>query len=53
MFKLEIRLGNAAMSDAGDIGEVFDDVVRELEAGYTRAAIKDINGNTVGEWSLS
>ena len=53
MFRLEIRLGNAAMSDGSDIVGVFDDVVRKLEAGYTRAAIRDINGNTVGEWSLS
>jgi len=51
-FKLTIRLGNAEMQDGQDISDVFDDVAADLSAGRTRGCVKDVNGNTVGEWSL-
>ena len=51
-FKLTIRLGNAEMQDGQDISDMFDDVAADLSAGRTRGSVKDVNGNTVGEWSL-
>jgi len=51
MFKLEIKLGNAAMQSGPDVAralrDVADTIERDLEA---RGPVTDLNGNTVGQY---
>ena len=62
-FRLEIKLGNAGMSTYDDIAWALNrltekfrndctDLTDENFEGETGGVIKDINGNTVGEWSI-
>jgi hypothetical protein len=54
MFTLKIRLGNDAMQDPADVAEALERVARELrDSGFRPTRIKDLNGNTVGEWKLT
>jgi hypothetical protein len=60
MFTLKIKLGNAAMLTGEDIARALREVARRVEAEIGpeeltnkvtyKASIRDINGNTVGEW---
>jgi hypothetical protein len=61
MFKLEIKLGNDAMKDSGDVAAALDYVSDLLEvAAYQdfdewrgqSGAIYDANGNKVGRWAI-
>ncbi len=59
MFKMEIRLDNAAFhDDDGDfapgpeIGSILNKVRHLVEHGSTFGAIRDVNGNLVGEWRI-
>jgi hypothetical protein len=54
MFRLKIRLGNAAMLDPQDVAEALVEVAEKLRnegGGDGRGNVRDVNGNTVGEWS--
>jgi hypothetical protein len=57
-FKLEIRLGNAAMMDLRDVRGAMLNVMGQMAQAYFRddpapqGIIMDKNGNTVGEWSV-
>lgn len=61
MFKLEFSTDNSAFGDEGALGlQKMNEVSRILQAiatkvgtGYVSGPVKDINGNTVGVWSLS
>lgn len=50
-FKLTIRLGNDAMQTREDVAEALVRVAEKLRAGLETTTIRDLNGNTVGEWS--
>jgi hypothetical protein len=60
-FTLTIELGNAAMTDALDIAEALKAVVESLESNHVGCdpietateTIRDFNGNTVGQWSVT
>lgn len=51
-FKLEIELGNAAMSSGADIAERLRWVAERIEKGNNleSGTIRDTNGNTVGHY---
>jgi hypothetical protein len=63
-FTLKIELGNDAMQTYDDIAAALRKVAARLNSGgntvidedadlaITGGRIKDVNGNTVGEWSL-
>lgn len=61
-FTLSIRLGNAAMQTPADIAlalretadKIADPMLRDTYAEATPYAgrIRDVNGNTVGEWEV-
>lgn len=56
-FRLEITLGNDAMSSPEDVGPTLERIGREIRRyGFsepgTHAPIRDANGNTVGRWEL-
>ncbi len=57
---IRIEMGNAAFEDAGELGRILQEVADRLSSPFligrrTEVArpIKDINGNTVGEWTVS
>lgn len=52
-FRLEITLGNDAMSDSLDIAEALERTSAEIISHGTAGdsgVIRDANGNTVGRW---
>jgi hypothetical protein len=57
-FTLEIELGNDAMQTPEDVTDALEEVVKQIRDrhwdGWTPGgeSIRDINGNTVGRWSL-
>jgi hypothetical protein len=38
--------------ETGEVARVLERVTRQVTSGYLSAAIIDVNGNTVGRWSL-
>jgi hypothetical protein len=52
-FTLEIELGNDAMQNAGDISDALRCIAEDLDNLGTNGRIRDLNGNTVGKWSLT
>lgn len=55
MFKLKIKLGNAAMLTARDVARKLRDVADKLTnegREHDYGIIMDQNGNSVGEWTL-
>lgn len=48
-FYVEIETGNAAMSSTEDIQYALGEVIKKLNGQYA-GSIRDINGNTVGEY---
>ncbi len=51
-FNLRIELGNAAMQTPEDIADALRSVANKLESGNTEGSIRDLNGNTVGEFKI-
>jgi hypothetical protein len=53
-FKLKIKLGNAAMMDPADVAEALEETARKLrDEGFEDGNIRDVNGNTVGDWKVT
>jgi hypothetical protein len=52
-FRLYIELGNDAMQGPSDLAEALRDIADKVEvrAEYPQK-IMDVNGNTVGEWTV-
>lgn len=53
MFSIKIETTNAAFDDNPEhqLGLLLDKVKTEIEFGFTSGKLRDINGNTVGEWN--
>ena len=53
-FKLEISMGDDAMSTENDVAEAILKVARKLMPnGPVQGVIHDVNGNRVGEWKFT
>jgi hypothetical protein len=53
VFGLEITLGNDAMRNRYDIAEALRGVAERIEAGSVDSGkVKDLNGNSVGSWTI-
>jgi hypothetical protein len=60
MFTLIIHTDNAAFhNDEGDdfnmrqeLTRILDTVANRIDGGHTSGTCRDVNGNTVGKWSL-
>lgn len=60
-FTLTITLGNEAMEDLSDVSTALQSVMRATQTEYdsspeiegAHGSIRDLNGNTVGEWCVS
>ena len=56
MFRLKIKTDNDAFREghtANEIARILEDVTRLVCEGYTSGSCRDVNGNRVGDWSLS
>ena len=56
MFTLKIKTDNAAFEDAGpEVARILRDLARQLEGetGEASGRLRDLNGNTVGEYRLT
>lgn len=53
-FRLEIRTDNDAfVEDRGrELGRILGVVAEHVRLGLSDGRVRDINGNTVGEWSV-
>lgn len=52
-FTLKIDLGNAAMSSPEDVAGALESVAAKVRDGRDEGGIRDLNGNTVGRWTVS
>lgn len=54
MLKIEMETGNAAFADSKmwEAARLLRIIASKIEKGYTDGPIIDINGNTVGTWTL-
>lgn len=56
MFKLSFKTGNDAFQDGNkeyEVSRILKELAEKVENGSDGGKIKDINGNTIGEWDLS
>jgi hypothetical protein len=55
MFTLTIRTDNAAFDDdpVPELVKLLAEVAAKLEAGTRDSTVRDLNGNTVGEYRLT
>ena len=55
MFKMEFKTGNAAFEDYAEqeISRILKEIADKVENGSTGGKVRDINGNTIGEWDLN
>jgi hypothetical protein len=55
-FTMSISSGNSGMQSAADVARALRQVADRLDAGDADTyphGVRDINGNTVGTWSLT
>jgi len=54
MFRMIVDTRNAAFEgQAGaEVARLLREAAADVEAGYAGAPLRDLNGNTVGRWSL-
>jgi hypothetical protein len=52
LFKLEIDTENAAFEDPSEVPRMLEEIAIKIQAGQMNGKVKDINGNTCGEWSF-
>jgi len=52
--KIEFSTDNAAFEAPADymIATVLREIAMKIEGGKTEGAVVDINGNTIGQWSI-
>jgi len=54
MFRLMIDTENAAFEGqtGAEVARLLREAATDVEAGYSGAPLRDLNGNTCGRWSL-
>ena len=52
-FKPEIETYNAGMASAEDVAVALEQAARKLRRGDGRGRVMDVNGNGVGNWSIT
>lgn len=52
MLTLKIKFGNDAMQTADDAASALHKVATRITMGDTEGKVQDVNGNTVGDWSM-
>jgi hypothetical protein len=51
---MKFKTGNAAFEDYAEqeVSRILKEIADKVENGSTDGKIRDINGNTIGEWDL-
>ena len=53
VFEISFRTGNAAFENGqAEIARILEEVARCVRDGASWGAIRDSNGNSIGEWGL-
>jgi len=54
MFELKFKTNNATFEDyvEQEVSRILKEIANKIENGSTGGKVKDINGNTIGEWDL-
>ncbi len=53
-FKLSFNMDNAAFEiPEEEINRILEQIIYQVHNGMTFAGIMDINGNTIGNWSIA
>jgi len=55
MFTLKFSTDNDAFQGYNkeyEITRILTEITEKVQNGYTEGKIRDINGNTIGEWSM-
>jgi hypothetical protein len=54
-FKMQFETDNAAFEGdpAPEIARILRQTAEAIESGCAHSLVKDVNGNTVGQWKLS
>ena len=50
-FTVEITLGNEAMRSGSDVAGALREIAAKVETDQDAGTVRDINGNTVGEFA--
>lgn len=52
--KIEFNTSGVAFEDYGDteVERILEEIIRKVKNGHSEGKILDINGNTIGKWSL-
>lgn len=54
MFTLSIKTDNAAFEDPNaEVARILRDAAERVEQGFSRGLLRDINGNTVGDFDFA
>ena len=53
VFTLTIKTDNAAFEDTGELPRILRIVTSCIEEGFESGKVRDINGNTVGTYTLT
>lgn len=55
MFELEFSTDNAAFTDGAEreSARILEDITQKLSTGVNQGKVRDYNGNTIGQWSLT
>lgn len=53
-FTLSIDTDNAAFGDdaSHEVSRLLDEASEQMKNGFTSGYLRDVNGNSVGHWSL-
>ena len=51
---IKFNTSGAAFEDYGDkeVERILEEIIRKVKNGHSEGKILDINGNTIGKWSL-
>lgn len=55
MFKLSFKTGNVAFEDGNkeqEIARILEEIANKILNGYDSGKVMDINGNSIGSWSV-
>ena len=56
-FKLNIETDNEAFDEdwkmRNSLESILESVINKIDEGYTEGICRDINGNNVGDWSIT
>lgn len=53
MFTLTFKTQNAAFDSGVEVARILRTIAEKVDQDYSEGTVRDINGNTVGKWTLT